>query len=553
METGKNKKAIIFTCKKQKNCIQSIEYTMSGIHFVQFHMDYFKIRKEENTMKKRTMKLFMVFVLTALTIALSGCAGDKEESLASSSITIGIPQDLDSLDPHEAVAAGTKEVLFNIFEGLVKPDSEGNLVPAVASVVTPGEDGKTYTFTLRDGVKFHDGSLVTVEDVKYSIERCADTGNGEPLVAAFSNIANVETPDESTIVVNLTEPDTDFLAYMTTAIIPAANTEPGTKPIGTGPYKYVSWTPQEEVVLEKNADYWGTPANIEHITLKIIADTDAIITNLNGGSVDFFARLSTAQVEQLSDEFTVYEGTMNLVQALYLNNAVAPFDDVRVRKALCYAVSPQEIMDIAFDGKGVQIGSSMFPTFSKYYMEELNNTYPQNVEKAKELLTEAGYPDGFSFTITVPSNYQPHIDTAQVLVEQLKAVGVDAAINLVEWETWLSDVYAGREFESTVVGVDASSLTAGALLSRFTSDAADNFINYSNADYDAAFERANATTDDAEKVAAYKECETILNADAANVYIQDLAEFVAINKKYAGYEFYPLYVQDFSKLYIVEE
>lgn len=503
-------------------------------------------------MKKRLKTLFLLFVLTTLTIALSGCAGDKEDD-ASSSITIGIPQDLDSLDPHTAVAAGTKEVLFNIFEGLVKPDSEGNLVPAVASEVIPSEDGKVYTFTLREGVLFHDGSVVTVEDVKYSLERCADTSNGDPLVPAFSNIESVETPDEATIIVTLKEADTDFLAYMTTAIIPASNATPETDPIGTGPYKYVSWTPQEEVILVKNDDYWGTPAHIENITIKIIADTDAIITGLNAGSIDFYARLSSAQIEQLNDNFEIYEGTMNLVQALYLNNDEAPFDDVRVRQALCYAIDPQEIMDLIFDGKGTELGSSMFPAFSKYYMEELNHTYDQDINKAKELLADAGYPDGFSFTITVPSNYQPHIDTAQVLVEQFKAIGVDAKINLVEWDSWLSDVYGGRQFQSTVVGVDASTLTASALLSRFVSDASNNFINYDNADYDAAYARAMGTTDDAERVAAYKECETILSEDAANVYIQDLAEFVAINKKYAGYEFYPLYVQDFSKLYIVEE
>ena len=503
-------------------------------------------------MKKRLKTLFLLFVLTTLTIALSGCAGDKADD-ASSSITIGIPQDLDSLDPHTAVAAGTKEVLFNIFEGLVKPDSEGNLVPAVASEVIPSEDGKVYTFTLREGILFHDGSVVTVEDVKYSLERCADTSNGDPLVPAFSNIEKVETPDETTIIVTLKEPDTDFLAYMTTAIIPASNASPETDPIGTGPYKYVSWTPQEEVILVKNNDYWGTPAHIENITIKIIADTDAIITSLNAGSIDFYARLSSAQIEQLNDNFEIYEGTMNLVQALYLNNDEAPFDDVRVRQALCYAIDPGEIMDLIFDGKGTELGSSMFPAFSKYYMEELNHTYDQDINKAKELLADAGYPDGFSFTITVPSNYQPHIDTAQVLVEQFKAIGVDAKINLVEWDSWLSDVYGGRQFQSTVVGVDASTLTASALLSRFVSDASNNFINYDNADYDAAYARAMGTTDDAERVAAYKECETILSEDAANVYIQDLAEFVAINKKYAGYEFYPLYVQDFSKLYIVEE
>lgn len=502
-------------------------------------------------MKKKLMKFFLVFVLTTLTIALCGCAGDKEES-ATSSITIGIPQDLDSLDPHAAMAAGTKEILFNLYEGLVKADSEGNLVPAVASEVVPGADGMSYTFTLREGVKFHDGSLVTVEDVKYSIERCADTNNAETLVPAFANIASVETPDDKTIVINLVEADTEFLAYMTTAILPANNADTNANPIGTGPYKFVSWTPQEEVVLVRNEDYWGTPANIENVTLKIIADGDAIVTNLNGGSVDFFARISSTQASQLSGDYEVYEGTMNLVQAMYLNHNAEPFNDPKVRQALCYAIDPQAIMDLTADGKGTELGSSMFPAFGKYYMEELNDTYNQDVEKAKELLAEAGYPNGFSFTITVPSNYQPHIDTAQVLVEQYKAIGVDAKINLVEWDTWLSEVYTDRNYEATVVGVDASSLTPSALLSRFESTASNNFVNYNNPAYDEAYRKAITAVDDEEKTAAYKECQRILSEDAANVYIQDLAEFVAINKNYAGYEFYPLYVQDLSKLYVVE-
>lgn len=502
-------------------------------------------------MKKKVSKLIFAVVLTTMTIALCACAGGKAGS-DSSSITVGIPQDLDSLDPHTAVAAGTKEVLFNVYEGLVKPDSEGNLNPAVASEVHASEDGKVYTFTLRDGVKFHDGSVVTVEDVKYSIERCSNPDNAETMVSAFSNIASVETPDDQTIVITLKEANTEFLANMTTAIIPASNEDTQGNPIGTGPYKYVSWTPQEEVILEKFDEYWGEPAHIANIEIKIIADPDTIVTSLNGGSVDFFARLSSAQIEQLNDDYDVYEGYMNLVQALYLNNKVAPFDDVRVRQALCYAVDPQEIMELTADGYGTQIGSSMFPAFSKYYMEELNDNYKRDVEKAKALLKEAGYEKGFSFSITVPSNYDPHIATAQVIVEQLKEIGVDAKINLVEWDSWLSDVYSDRKFESTVIGVDASNLTADALLSRFESTASNNFVNYSNKDYDAAYAKATATTDDDEKTAYYKECEKILSEDAANVYIQDLAEFVVLNKKYAGYEFYPLYVQDFSKLYVVE-
>lgn len=505
-------------------------------------------------MKKRSFKAaLLVFVLSTLTIALSGCTGDKEGG-NSSQITIGIPQDLeDSLDPHKAVAAGTKEVLFNIFEGLVKPTSDGDLIPAVASSYEETEGGKVYTFTLRDNVKFHDGSTVTAEDVKFSLDKCADASAGEPLVAAFSNIESVNIVDEKTIEVVLKEADTEFLAYMTTAIIPASNENPDTNPIGTGPYKYVSRSPQENFVVERFDDYWGEPAHIQDVTFKICANADSIVMDLEGGSIDMFARVTATQAASLSEDFEVLEGTMNLVQALYLNNAEAPFDNEQVRQALCYAIDIDEIKLMVSDGKGTQIGSSMFPAFGKYYMEELNDAYPTDIEKAKELLKEAGYEDGFSFTITVPSNYQPHIDTAQVLVEQFKKIGVDAKIQLVEWDSWLSDVYQNRQFQSTVVGVDASNLTGASLLQRFTSDSPKNFINYSNEDYDAAFEKAIDSVEDEEKTTYYKECEKILSDTAANVYIQDLPEFVALNKKYTGYEFYPLYVQDVSKLRLASE
>ncbi len=503
-------------------------------------------------MKKTFRRILASIVLASLTVALFACTGDKKGQ-TTSSITVGIPQDLDGLDPHTAVSAGTKEILFNVYEGLVKPDSDGNLVPAVASAVDASDDGKVYTFTLRDGVKFHDGTAVTVEDVKYSIERCAGTDGSEPLVSAFSNIESVETSDDSTITITLKEADTEFLAYMDAAIIPAANdANTNTKAIGTGPYKLTSWSAQEEVVLEKFDDYWGTPANISTVNIKIIADTDAIVTSLNGGGVDFFARVSADQVAQLSSDYEIYEGPMNLVQALFLNNGVEPFDNVLVRQALCYAADQQNIMDLTSDGKGFEIGSSMFPSFGKYYIEELNDVYNKDVDKAKALLKEAGYEDGFTFTITVPSNYTQHVDTAQVLKEQFKEIGVTAEIKLVEWETWLSEVYADRNYQATVIGLTASQLTASSLLSRFVSDASNNFINFNSEAYDTAYKAAALTTDDDEKTAGYKECETILTNEASSVYIQDMVAFVALNKKYAGYVFYPAYIQDFAKLYVVE-
>ena len=516
-------------------------------------------------MKKRLTAFLLLAAL--LCAALTGCGGGSTEQTpaekdpstpdaapVANEITVGIAQDLDdSLDPHKTVKAGTREVMFNVFEGLVKPTPDGDLTPAVAESYTVSKDRLTYTFTLREGVKFHNGDTVTAEDVVYSINRCAAaTETGIVQVEAFSVIQSIEAVDERTVTITIAEPSNEFLSYLTVAVLPADYDQQDTAPIGTGPFKFVSRAAQDSVVLEKFDEYWGTPANLDKVTLKIIENADSLMMSLQSGAIDLCSHLTSTQVAQLGDDFNVAEGTMNLVQAMYLNNAEKPFDDVRVRQALCYAVDKQAIIDIAFDGYGSPIGSSMYPAFGKYFDESLTNYYTKDVEKAKSLLTDAGYPNGFEMTITVPSNYQPHIDTAQVLVEQLKEIGVTAKIELVEWGTWVSDVYAGRQFQSTVVGVDASNMTARALLERFTSDYAKNFINYNNADYDALFQQALTTYDDAEQTAIYKAMEKNLTENAANVYIQDLADLVAVRQGLEGVTFYPIYVLDLSTVRYAE-
>ena len=510
-------------------------------------------------MKKRLLALLLLTGL--LSAALTGCGGGSTEQASgdgqtadgsagaraqTNEIVVGIAQDLDeSLDPHKAVAAGTKEVMFNVFEGLVKPTPDGDLIPAVASGYTVSPDQTVYTFTLREGVLFHNGDPVEMEDVVYSIERCADNSEGTPLIPALSAISDIQS-DETTLTITLAQPDSEFLSYLTLAVLPADYDGQDTAPVGTGPFKFVSRAAQDSIVLERFADYWGTPAELDKVTFRIIENADSLVMSLQSGAIDLFSHLTTTQAAQLGDDFQILEGTMNLVQALYLNNAAEPFSNEKVRQALCYAVDKQQIIDLAFDGYGSPIGSSMYPAFQKYFVEDLTDYYPYDPERAMELLAEAGYPDGFSMTITVPSNYQPHIDTAQVLVEQLKAVGITAEIQLVEWGTWLDETYTNRQFQSTVVGVDASNMTARALLERFTSTAGDNFINYSDSDYDALFAQVQTAADDDARTELYKEMERNLTEHAANVYIQDLADLVALRTGLEGLRFYPIYVLDLS-------
>lgn len=534
-------------------------------------------------MKKK--KRFLLMLLLVISTVLCGCSDGKKEGeknapsvdethsletptqaenqspVYGGSIVVGITQDLDSLDPHKAVAAGTKEVLFNIFEGLVKPDEDGNLVPAIASDYTISEDGKSYTFVLREGVTFHNGALVTAEDIIYSLKRCAgllEISDPEVLtVSAFScieDIIKVTTPEgKEAVKIILNTPNTELLGYLTCSIIPKDYDAQSNVPIGTGPFQFVSYAPLQSFVIEKNKSYYleGKPY-LDKVTFKISANTDSAFLELLGGGIDIFSYLTQEQANQLKEQYQIMNGTMNLVQGLFLNNAKEPFNNSKVRQALFYAVDPKQILDFVGGGNGSVIRSNMFPKFAKYYNSELESTYFYDTGKAKELLKEAGYENGFTFTIQVPSNYQYHIDTAQVIVEQLKQVGITAQIQLIEWSSWLSEVYKNRNYEATVVGLEAK-LVPSDLLKRYCSDSSNNFTNYSNQEFDRIFDKALAATDEKEKVMLYKELQKILNEDAASVYIQDPPLLVAMNKKLSGYTFYPVYVQDMATVYYKNE
>ena len=505
------------------------------------------------------VSLALILSMLAMSAALAGCGkselqdGETSTLPKRSEIFIGIAQDIDdSLDPHLMTSAESRSVLFNVFEGLVKPTPDGGLAPAVASSYTTSNSGDMFTFTLREGIKFHNDTPVTADDVVYSVSRVAGLDTGTPLISAFSIVESVTAQDDMTVTIKISEANIEFLAYLTAAIIPRDYDAQATRPVGTGPYKYVSRSPQENIVLESFGAYWGGPADIEKVTYRILDNAEAIMMALRSGTLDFCAHLSATQMNELSGyDFNFVVGAMNLVQAVYLNNAVAPFDNEAVRIALSYAIDRNEIMDVLSGGLGFPVGSSMYPAFTKYFTPELAKYYSFDPEKARTLLAEAGFADGFDMEITVPSNHSPHIDTATVVVENMRAIGINASIRLVEWGTWISDVYTGREFQSTVVGVDASAMTARAMLERFSSTNNRNFINFSDAEYDKVFEAAISSTDDAEQTRLYKRLEAILTERAANLYIQDLCDVIAINKDVEGYEAYPMFLLDLTKLHFV--
>lgn len=502
-------------------------------------------------MKKHAVLVALLLSLTALCACNGGKTGKNGSD--SRSAVVGITQDLDSLDPHKAVAAGTDEVLFNVFEGLVKPSVDGTLVPAVAEDVEIAPDGMSYTFTLREGVKFHNGADVTAEDVVYSIKRCAGLlSDPDPEVkvsSALSVISAVEKKNAGTVVITLKEANTELLGFLTVAIIPENYTEQSTKPVGTGPYRFVSYEPLTSFVVERFPEYYGETPYLERVTFKICASNDAAFMELLAGTIDIFPYLTEEQASQLTDEYKLEVGASNLVQAMFLNNEFAPFTKPEVRQALCMAVDKQEILNIVAGGKGNIIGSNMFPNFGVYYNKDMETYYTYQPEKAKELLAKAGYNESnpLTFTMKVPSNYDFHVATAQVLVEQYKKIGVEVKLQLIEWPTWLTDVYRGRDYEATIVGLDAA-LAPSDVVRRYRSDASGNFMNYKSDAYDALFDKAKASVSNEEKITYYKQLQEMLTKDAASVYLQDPAKLVAVNKRFTGYRFYPVYVLDMASI-----
>ena len=466
------------------------------------------------------------------------------------SVVFGMTQDLASLDPHIDTDAGTRDVVFNLYEGLVKPTSDGDIVPAVASEVQISDDAKVYTFTLREGITFHDGTPVTVEDVKYSIDRYAEI-QGES--SAFSIVSDVEIKDEKTIVVNLKESYSEFLPMMTVAIVPQANEDLIGNPIGTGPFKFVSYTPGQKIVMEKYEGYWkeGVPS-LDKAEFKFIADVDTAFVELQAGTIDIMKYLTAAQVQTLGDSYNIVEGNMNLVHGMFLNSAYEPLGNTKVRQAICYAVDRDAINNFIFGGKSKIIGSHFIPTLGKYYEPQAETVYTYDPAKAKELLAEAGYPDGFDLEITVPSSYSQHVDTSQIIAEQLNQVGINTTINQVEWSTWLEETYREGNFQATVIGFDGT-LAPSDLIMKYRTGDSKNFMHYSNEEFDKVFTEAYETIDDAKKVELYKQAQMILAEDAASVFIEDPANLVAVNKKFGGYTFYPTAAEDMSLLYQVEQ
>jgi peptide/nickel transport system substrate-binding protein len=436
-----------------------------------------------------------------------------------------------------------------VYEGLVKPDTDGSLKPAVAESYTIEQNGLLYVFRLRKGIKFHNGADMKPEDVAFTLNSAVKAG-----FTGFTQVSNVEIRPDGSIAISLKAPENDFLPYLTLGIVPADNPDREKNPIGTGPFAIESYAVQRSLTLVKNPNYRqpGLP-HLDRVTYVFTADSDALLLALQAGSVDA-ANITGSLVQQLDPaRFDIVSSPSNAVQLMALNNEVKPLDNLKVRLAINYVIDIPEIIDAAFYGRGEPSGSPIIPALSRYYEAGLVNPYPVDTEKARTLLAEAGYAGGFPLEIIVPSNYIMHVDTAQVIVNQLRKIGISANIKLVDWATWLSDVYRGRKYEATIISLDASNISPRTFLSRYRSNGGSNFLNFKNEEFDRVYDEIVAEPDDDKRIVLYKRAQRIISDNAAAVYIQDIYNFSAFTKgRYGGIVNYPLYVFDFAPVYRIQ-
>lgn len=492
----------------------------------------------------------------------------------------GVSTEAPGFDPFTVQTAEARSIFFNIYEGLMGTGTDGSFKAALAESYEASDDLQTYTFVLREGVKFHDGSDLTMEDVLFSIEKAIttpitgyneidqymaggkaytvtyktskDKDGKEIQTAEITAADSADAPtDDKTLVIHLNTPDSGFLAIITNPIVPKDAKDLATNPIGTGPFKMEEFMEQDHTLLTKFEDYWGEPAHLDSVTLKYYENTAELATNYLAGAIDGFNSNSGGWRELEGTDYVQNVRHANAVQVLALNNDFGPFKDVRVRQAVAYAVDPDEIIETVSYGMGTKAGTPVTPGLEKYFNDELTTVYDVNVEKAKELLKEAGQ-EKLSFTIRVPSNYQVHVDTAQVIANQLAKAGITVDIESVDWNTWLTRVYQKSEYEATVVSVDGRIAFPTAFLNRYVSTASDNFIRFNSKAFDDVYAKAILETDDAEQVKLFKEAQKILSDECASVYIQDIDMIVVNSPRFGGFASYPLYVDDYSALYSVQ-
>jgi peptide/nickel transport system substrate-binding protein len=459
-------------------------------------------------------------------------AGAVAVAAPPDTVTVGMQLEPPNLDPTAGAAAAIDEVVYaNVFEGLTRIGSDGSVLPALARTWDISADGRAYTFHLAAGVKFHDGTTFDAGDVKFSLDRARAPDSTNAQKALFTAIASVDVVDPYTVKVKLDHAVGDFLFDMgwgdAVIVAPESAATNAVTPIGTGPFKFAGWVRGDHVDLVRNPDYWGTPAKLDKVTFKFVSDPAAAFAAMMAGDLDAFPNFpapETLAQFRADPRFIVVVGATEGETILAINNGRKPFDDVRVRRALSYAVDRQAIIDGAMFGYGTPIGSHFSPADPGYV--DLTGLYPFKPDEARDLLRQAGHGDGFTVTLKLPPPAYARRG-GEIIAQQLKAIGVNAKIVNVEWAQWLSDVFGAKNYDLTIV-----SHTEPADINIYARD--DYYFDYHSDVLKEIVAELDLTADPAKRLELLGEAQRRIAEDAVNVFLFELAKTGVWNARLKG-------------------
>jgi len=480
------------------------------------------------------MKRVMFLALFTLIIFGQALAQDAPSPQFGGEVTVAITADPPGWDPSASTSQEIPRVVYhNVFEGLVRFDRDGNIVPALATSWTVSDDGLDWTFTIRKGVKFHDGSDLTMEDIVAKFQRARDPDSSHTHHEYYASIDNITTED-NTVTFHLTEPSSSLLynlARPDSVIYPAAKADTQrSQPIGTGPFKFVSYLEGSEVRLERFDDYYldGVPY-LDSVVYRIISDPNTRFAALRAGGIDLIGTsLPPEQFLQAQSDpgLKGTEGTGTTEITLALNNARPPLNNKLVREAITYAIDKEAIVNGAMFGLGTVIGTHMSPA-EPYYVD-LTNTYPYNPEKARELLAEAGYPDGFTIKFELPEPYNIERRSGQVIAQQLAEVGINVDLSVVEWGTWIQRIFLGGDYDMTIIGHSEPRD-----INIYGNP--DYYFHYDNPQVRDLLQQAEVATTIEDQTADYQEIAKIIADDAVNVWVFSPPYLVAAQQDVYGF------------------
>ncbi len=505
-------------------------------------------------------KLIALALVTVMVFGLfAGCSKTETDTTASGSgddtttgentgnrrtdIVIAKASDVVNPDPHEQNDTSSNAAIRMMYNSLLVRDPvTGEIGPALAEEWEVIDD-TTYKFKIREGVKFHDGSEMTLEDVKWSLDRARNAARVKQFVEAISEVEISE--EDHSVIVKTAYPYAPMLGNLAgtqISILSKAHCEKleaeGKKyqdaPLGTGPMKYKSWVPNNEFIVERFDDYWGEKAVATTVTFKVILEEASRTIALQAGDVDMIDAVPAVDIDRvLEDEnFTTVTQPSPSITYVSWNMTKEPYDNVKVRQALSYATNKQDIIDVVVEGKAIPINTIYSPLVDAY--DETLDLYPYDLEKAKQMLTEAGYPDGFTAKVSLNSDERSRI--AQTLQSQWADLGVTLDIDLMEWGAYLDHI-SRKDHEMFIFGWSASydpEVTCRSLFHTDSGGPTGNRAWYSNSEVDKLIDDASQVLDWEKREPMYKEIQRMVMEDAVMIPIYSKDTVVAMNKNLKG-------------------